>query len=58
MEKRTRILLGRSVKRKEAREKVRDAYATAKRMPQGRGIVVLEEALAEARATGADAGRA
>jgi hypothetical protein len=56
MEKRTRILLGRSVKRRDAREKVRDAYARAKLMPQGRGYVALEEALAEARAVGADAG--
>ena len=56
MERRTRILLGRSVKRKEARGKIRDAYARAKKMPQGSGYVALEEALAEARATGADTG--
>jgi hypothetical protein len=56
MEKRTRILLGRSVKRRDARDKVREAYARAKKMPQGRGYVALEEALTEARATGADAG--
>ena len=56
MEKRTRILLGRSVKRKEARVKVREAYERAKRAPQGAGYVALEEALAEARDVGADAG--
>jgi len=56
MEKRTRILLGRSVKRKEARDAVREAYSRAKKAPQGRGFVELEEALAEARAVGADAG--
>ena len=56
MEKRTRILLGRSVKRKEARAKVREAYERAKRAPQGSGYVALEEALAEARDVGADAG--
>ena len=54
MEKRTRILLGRSVKRKEARENVRLAFAAAKKAPQGAGYVALEEALAEARAVGAD----
>ena len=56
MEKRTRILLGRSVKRKEARERVRRAFEAAKKQPQGAGYVALEEALAEARAVGADAG--
>jgi serine/threonine protein kinase len=56
MEKRTRILLGRSVKRKEARENVRRAFEAAKKQPQGAGYVALEEALAEARAVGADAG--
>ena len=56
MEKRTRILLGRSVKRKEARENVRRAFEAAKRQPQGAGYVALEEAIAEARAVGADAG--
>jgi len=56
MEKRTRILLGRSVKRKEARENVRRAFEAAKKQPQGAGYVKLEEALAEARAVGADAG--
>jgi hypothetical protein len=56
MEKRTRILLGRSVKRKEARERVREAFEAAKKQPQGAGYVALEEALAEARAVGADAG--
>ena len=55
MEKRTRILLGRSVKRKEARERVRRAFEAAKKQPQGAGYVALEEALAEAR-RGADAG--
>ena len=55
MEKRTRILLGRSVKRKEARENVRRAFEAAKKQPQGAGYVKLEEALAEARAVGADA---
>ena len=50
MEKRTRILLGRSVKRKEARERVRRAFEAAKKQPQGAGYVALEEALAEARA--------
>ena len=55
MEKRTRILLGRSVKRKEARENVRRAFEAAKKQPQGAGYVALEEALAEARAVGADA---
>lgn len=54
MEKRTRILLGRSVKRKEARENVRLAFQAAKKAPQGAGYVALEEALAEARAVGAD----
>ena len=49
MERRTRILLGRSVRRKEARQKIRDAYARAVKMPQGKGYVALEEALAEAR---------
>ena len=56
MEKRTRILLGRSVKRKEARAKVREAYERAKRAPQGSGHVALEEALAEARDVGARRG--
>ena len=57
MERRTRILLGRSVKRKEARDAVRAAFAEAKRSPQGAGYVALEEALAEARAAGVwDAG--
>ena len=56
MEKRTRILLGRSVKRKEAMERVREAFEAAKKQPQGAGYVALEEALAEARAVGADAG--
>lgn len=56
MERRTRILLGRSVKRRDARDKVRAAYARAKREPQGSGYVALEEALAEARYIGADAG--
>mmetsp|Transcript_9328 Transcript_9328/g.42279 ORF Transcript_9328/g.42279 Transcript_9328/m.42279 type:complete len:663 (-) Transcript_9328:1311-3299(-) len=56
MERRTRILLGRSVRRKEARQKIRDAYARAVKMPQGKGYVALEEALAEAKAAGAEVG--
>ena len=52
MERRTRILLGRSVRRKEARQKIRDAYARAVKMPQGKGYVALEEALAEGASRG------
>ena len=37
--------LGRSVKRKEARERVRRAFEAAKKQPQGAGYVALEEAL-------------
>ena len=53
MEKRTRILLGRSVKRVEAKKKVDRAFALAKNDPTGRSLVALEEAIREAQAVGA-----
>lgn len=53
MEGRTKILLGRSVKRVQARKDVLQAFEAAKDDPQGRALVVLEEALAEARTLGA-----
>ena len=43
MEKRTRILLGRSVKRRDAKIKVRGAFEAARNDPQGKGVVELEE---------------
>ena len=52
MEKRTRILLGRSVKRVEAKKKVDKAFAQAKNDPTGRSLVALEEAIREAQAVG------
>jgi len=53
MEKRTRILLGRSVKRVEAKKKVDRAFALAKNDPTGRSLVALEESIREAQAVGA-----
>ena len=53
MEKRTRILLGRSVKRVEAKKKVDRAFALAKNDPTGRSLVALEESIREAKAVGA-----
>lgn len=53
MEGRTKILLGRSVKRVQARKEVLRAFEAAKSDPQGKALVVLEEALEEARTLGA-----
>ena len=53
MEGRTKILLGRSVKRVQARKSVLRAFEAAQTDPQGRALIVLEEALKEARALGA-----
>jgi len=53
MENRTKILLGRSVKRVQARKNVLRAFEAAQSDPQGRALVVLEESLQEARALGA-----
>lgn len=53
MENRTRILLGRSVKRVQARKRVLLAFEAAQANPQGRALIDLEERLAEARALGA-----
>ena len=53
MEGRTKILLGRSVKRVEARKNVLRAFEAAQADPQGRALVVLEEMVNEARLLGA-----
>jgi len=53
MEGRTKILLGRSVKRVEARKNVLRAFEAAQADPQGRALVVLEETVNEARSLGA-----